>query len=64
MLQEDIEIWGHEYLRNIAGEIGEEYQLRREQEQGTDDLFQLVSQILPYHMAHNSGTDQAEPLTR
>ena len=55
-LQENIEIWGHEYLRNLAGEIGEEYQARRDKDQTTEDLLNLVAQIVPYHMQHNSGT--------
>lgn len=54
-MQGKIELWGHEYLRNLAGEIGDEYNVRREQEQSVEDLLELVSQIVPYHMAHNSG---------
>lgn len=47
--------WGHEYVRSLSGEIGEEYQARREQEASVDDLLELVSQIVPYHMSHNAG---------
>jgi len=54
--QDDVELWGQEYLRNIAGEIGEEYQVRRESDDAAEDLLSLVKQIVPYHMSHNSGT--------
>ena len=47
--------WGHEYVRNIAGEIGQEYAARREAEKPVDDLLELVAQIVPYHMSHNAG---------
>ena len=50
-----METWGQEYLRNIAGEIGEEYQVRRDSEEAPEDLLALVRQIVPYHMTHNSG---------
>ena len=50
-----MELWGQEYLRNIAGEIGEEYQVRRDGEEAAEDLLALVRQIVPYHMTHNSG---------
>ncbi len=53
--QDDVELWGQEYLRNIAGEIGEEYQVRRDGEEAAEDLLALVRQIVPYHMTHNSG---------
>lgn len=54
-VQENVENWGQEYLRNIAGEIGEEYQVRRDKEEPAEDLLALVNQIVPYHMTHNSG---------
>ena len=53
--QEEVEKWGHEYLRNLAGEIGDEYQHRRESNETFADLLELVAQIAPYHMKHNSG---------
>ena len=66
ILKGNVEEWGHEYLRNLAGEIGEEYQLRRETDQSAEDLLALVSQILPYHMKHNSGVhwECAQPMIR
>lgn len=55
-MQENVENWGQEYLRNIAGEIGEEYHLALQKDKTPpQELLDLVAQIVPYHMAHNSG---------
>jgi 26S proteasome regulatory subunit N1 len=51
----DLETWGHEYMRHLAGEIAEEYKARHEKEQPVEDLLHLVAQIVPYHMTHNAG---------
>ena len=50
-----MELWGHEYLRNIAGEIGEEWQDRADKGADASDLLELVARIVPYHMMHNAG---------
>lgn len=57
--QEPLGSWGNEYVRNLAGEIGQEFQERRDNEQSTEDLLELVSQIVPYHMSHNAGEAKA-----
>lgn len=65
--------WGHEYVRNLAGEVGAEWAARRsaaeEGEAGaggpppaTADLLELVNQIVPYHMAHNSEPEAVDLL--
>jgi len=59
--QAEVGLWGHEYVRNIAGEIGQEYAARREREAPVDDLLELVADIVPYHMSHNAG---AAPVPR
>ena len=38
--------WGHEYVRNLAGEISSEFQHREEQDADVQDLLDLVSQIM------------------
>jgi 26S proteasome regulatory subunit N1 len=58
----DLETWGHEYMRHLAGEIAEEYKVQHEKEQPVDDLLHLVAQIVPYHMTHNAGAKHAERL--
>jgi 26S proteasome regulatory subunit N1 len=58
----DLETWGHEYMRHLAGEIAEEYKVRHAKEQPVDDLLHLVAQIVPYHMTHNAGARVVFPL--
>ncbi|KAK9860437.1 hypothetical protein WJX84_011035 [Apatococcus fuscideae] len=60
--QDNIVSWGHEYLRNLAGEIGEDYQSRRESQASADDLLALVKQIAPHHMAHNAEPEAVDLL--
>ena len=47
--------WGNEYVRNLAAEIGAEFHHRQEAEEDTQQLLDLVTQIVPYHMSHNAG---------
>lgn len=50
--EDDIALWGHEYIRHLSGEIGVEYQERKGA--SVDDLLLLVNKILPFDFAHNS----------
>lgn len=54
--------WGHEYVRHLALEIGEEYGSRLEQEQKTDDLMDLALQIVPFFLEHNGEADAVDLL--
>ena len=54
--------WGHEYVRNLAGEISSEFQQRQEDDADVKDLLDLVSQIVPYHMSHNAEPDAVDLL--
>ena len=63
-LQEPLASWGNEYVRNLAGEIGQEFRERREAEGAVQDLLALVSQILPYHMSHNAGLPPSRLLSQ
>lgn len=46
--------WGHEYVRALAGEIGQEYSQRQTDEKPVDDLMKLVEEIVPYNVTHNA----------
>ncbi|KAL7219288.1 hypothetical protein ACSBR2_012378 [Camellia fascicularis] len=46
--------WGHEYVRNLAGEIVEEYMKRQSEELSVDDLMEHVEQIVAFLMEHNA----------
>eukprot|EP00740_Mantoniella_antarctica_P001514 CAMPEP_0181360948 /NCGR_PEP_ID=MMETSP1106-20121128/6991_1 /TAXON_ID=81844 /ORGANISM="Mantoniella antarctica, Strain SL-175" /LENGTH=951 /DNA_ID=CAMNT_0023474361 /DNA_START=174 /DNA_END=3029 /DNA_ORIENTATION=- len=65
---EDIGTWGHEYVRNLASEIGTEYHRRQEDAaaDGTqanfDDLVTLVNVIVPFHMQHNAEPEAVDLL--
>lgn len=52
----DVSTWGHEYIRRLAGEIGDEYEerLSADPPAAVDDLMSLVTEIVPYNMAHNA----------
>ncbi|KAL7185452.1 hypothetical protein ACSBR2_027403 [Camellia fascicularis] len=50
----DIGSWGHEYVRNLAGEIAQEHTKRQSKEAVIDDLMELVQQIVAFHMKHNA----------
>ncbi|CAI0385258.1 unnamed protein product, partial [Linum tenue] len=58
----DIGSWGHEYVRNLAGEIAQEYAKRQSEEAGIDDLMELVQQIVAFHMKHNAEPEAVDLL--
>ncbi|DAZ95507.1 TPA: hypothetical protein N0F65_001846 [Lagenidium giganteum] len=54
----DLGSWGHEFVRSIAGEVGEEYNARltaeTEGEADVAELLAIVDAIVPFHMQHNA----------
>ncbi|KAF5481339.1 hypothetical protein F2P56_002000 [Juglans regia] len=58
----DIGSWGHEYVRNLAGEIAQEYAKRQIDEAAIDDLMELVQQIVAFHMKHNAEPEAVDLL--
>uniref|UniRef100_A0A0D6R055 26S proteasome non-ATPase regulatory subunit 2 homolog n=1 Tax=Araucaria cunninghamii TaxID=56994 RepID=A0A0D6R055_ARACU len=58
----DIGSWGHEYVRNLAGEISQEYQKRQIEGAPTDDLMDLVRQIVAFHVKHNAEPEAVDLL--
>jgi len=63
--------WGAEYIRCLAGQIGEEYNERMtandekegmEVEPDMSDLMALVDIIVPYHVEHNSEPEAIDVL--
>jgi len=60
---EDVGNWGHEYIRNLSGEISQEYNKRQsEGQQNTEsssekaslDLLMLIDKIVPFDIEHNA----------
>ncbi|KAE9592999.1 hypothetical protein Lal_00028985 [Lupinus albus] len=58
----DIGSWGHEYVRNLAGEIAQEYAKRQSDESPIDELMELVQQIVAFHMKHNAEPEAVDLL--
>ena len=60
--REDAVNWGHEYVRNLCGEIKDEYVLRLEKEEDRSDLMQVVDIIVPFLIHHSSEFDAIDLL--
>lgn len=54
--------WGHEYLRSLSGEIGQEYNKRVEESKSIDDLNDLVDIIIPNFMKHHEEPEAVDLL--
>lgn len=54
--------WGHEYLRSLAGEIGQEYNKRVEASQDFRDLMGLVEIIIPLFMKNHEEPEAVDLL--
>lgn len=60
--------WGHEFVRSLAGEIGQEYNSRvidgadPEQDEPFKDLLQMVDEIVPFHVTHNAEAEAVDLL--
>ena len=64
----DIGSWGHEYMRHLALEIGEEQQHRVNdetsgQEPNLDDIKELGLSLVPYFLKHNAEADAVDLLS-
>lgn len=59
----DLGSWGHEYMRHLALEIGQEYQVRLNEEQATEDLTDLALALVPFFLKHNAEADAVDILS-
>jgi len=59
---EKIDIFGHEYVRHLSGQIAIEFAERTTAEppKPVDDLLKLVSEIVPYDMSHNAEAEACD----
>lgn len=60
---EDLASWGHEYIRHLALEIGQEYQNRLNAEKEVQDLIELSLSLVPYFLSHNAEADAVDLLS-
>ena len=60
--------WGHEFVRSLAGEIGEEFQARvidgsdPAEDEPFQDLLNMVDVIAPFHVTHNAEAEAVDLL--
>ena len=59
----DLGSWGHEYIRHLALEIGQEYQNRINDETSVQDLIDLSLSLIPYFLSHNAEADAVDLLS-
>ena len=57
---DDVGNWGHEYIRHLALEIGEEYQARTDVDEQVEDLRELALKIVPFFLKHNAEADAVD----
>ncbi|EAR97380.1 26S proteasome regulatory subunit (macronuclear) [Tetrahymena thermophila SB210] len=58
----DFKNWGYEYLNHLSADIGQTYNQRIEKKESTDDLIQLVEDIVPYFVENNAEHDAVDLL--
>lgn len=61
--EKDLGSWGHEYIRHLALEIGQEYQNRLNAEKEVQDLIDLSLSLVPYFLSHNAEADAVDLLS-
>ncbi|KAK0914007.1 proteasome regulatory particle base subunit [Friedmanniomyces endolithicus] len=59
----DIGSWGHEYMRHLALEIGQEYQRRLDEEQDFEDIADLTRTLVTFFLKHNAEADAVDVLS-
>ena len=57
-----LDTWGFEYVKNLAGEIGQEWAARKKVEKDTADLKALVDEIVPFNVKHGSEPEACDLL--
>jgi 26S proteasome regulatory subunit N1 len=66
--QENLGSWGHEFVRSLAGEIGQEYAARLidgadlDKNSNFEDLLRMVDVIVPFHLTHNAEAEAVDLL--
>ncbi|KAI9752325.1 MAG: proteasome regulatory particle base subunit [Chaenotheca gracillima] len=59
----DVGAWGHEYVRHLALELGQEYQKRLTDEKSYQDLTDLALSLVPFFLSHNAEADAVDILS-
>lgn len=59
----DLGAWGHEYVRHLALEIGQDYQKRMMDDEDPQELIDLARSLVPYFLSHNAEADAVDILS-
>ena len=57
---QDLGSWGHEYVRHLALEIGQDFQRRLGEETDVEELIALTRNLVPYFLTHNAEADAVD----
>lgn len=66
--EDNLGSWGHEFVRSLAGEIGQEYNQRvidgadPDSDEAFEDLLNFVNVIVPFHLTHNAEAEAVDLL--
>jgi len=66
--EDNLGSWGHEFVRSLAGEIGQEYNERvikgadPDSDEPFADLLGMVNVIVPFHVTHNAEAEAVDLL--
>lgn len=66
--EDNLGSWGHEFVRSLAGEIGQEYNARvlegadPEMDEPFADLLGMVNIIVPFEVTHNAEAEAIDLL--
>lgn len=60
---EDLGSWGHEYMRHLALEIGQDYIKRLNEDKDADELTALAHNLVPFFLSHNAEADAVDILS-
>lgn len=60
---EDLGSWGHEYMRHLALEIGQDHQKRLNDDKDYQELVDLANTIVPFFVKHNAEADAVDLLS-
>lgn len=66
--EDNLGSWGHEFVRSLAGEIGQEYNARvidgddPDTDEPFKDILGMVNVIVPFHVTHNAEAEAVDLL--
>ena len=60
--KKEITSWGQEYIRSLCSDISQEYNKRLEKEEPSDDLMELVREIVPFLIKQHCESDAIDLL--